>query len=229
MVKRNISWTKYLAVFAITSLVFLIGLLIGSYMTGLKLQQVQDLEQSLRMDTMAMELQYLFLSQEPCETDTGLITDELYQIGERLDYMENSLGADNAQVQSLKKYYSLLEIRHWLFLKTITERCESDLKFVLYFYSADEKDCPRCVEQGYALTFLRKEYPNIRTYSFDVEISNPALDIVKKTYIRDYTNLPILIVGNHTYNGFKDKRELMSILGLNASEPGTADDRVKFD
>jgi hypothetical protein len=214
MTRQPISRTKYIAVFAVTTLVFLIGLMIGSYMTGKKLQQVEELEQNLRMDTMAMELQYLFLSQEPCETETGLITDELYKIGDRLDFMENSLGADNPQVQSLKNYYSLLEIRHWLFLRTINERCDHDTHFILYFYSADEEDCPKCVEQGYALTFLRKEFPNVRVYSFDIDLSNPGVDLVKQTYMKGEGELPILIVGNQTIYGFRDKGELMDMLGL---------------
>jgi hypothetical protein len=214
---RRISKTKYIAVFATTTLIFIIGLLVGSYTTGLKLKNVEDMEHNLRMDTMAMELQFLFLAQDPCTTDTDLLTEELYQIGERLDFMENSLGADDPQVNSLKEYYSLLEIRHWLFLKELNKQCNKNLSLILYFYSADKSKCQRCVEQGYALTFLRKEYDTVRVYSFDMDISNPAIDIVKKSYIKDQSELPVLIIGNETNLGFMDKRALENILNLNVT------------
>jgi hypothetical protein len=204
--------SKYIAVFAATTLIFMIGLLIGSYTTGQKLEQVNDLEQDLRMDTMAMELQYLFLSQEPCQTDTDYLTDELYEIGEKLSYMENSLGSDNGQVMQLKEYYSLLEIRHWLFLKQINNECSHNIDFILFFYAQEEENCPKCVEQGYALTFLKKENPNVKVYSFDVAISNPAINTIKSTFIKGGDEMPILIINDKPYYGFKDKAELTQIL-----------------
>jgi glutaredoxin len=206
--------SKYIAVFATTTLIFMIGLLIGSYTTGQKLKHVNELEQDLRMDTMAMELQYLFLSQEPCQTDTELLTEELYEIGEKLSYMENSLGSDNAQVMQLKEYYSLLEIRHWLFLKQVTKECDTNLTLILFFYSQEEKDCPKCVEQGYALTFLRKEFQDVRVYSFDVNMTNPALDVIKKSYIHSNTEMPVIVIDNKPFYGFMDKEQLKQELGL---------------
>jgi hypothetical protein len=207
--------SKYIAVFATTTLIFMIGLLIGSYTTGQKLEQVNDLEQDLRMDTMAMELQYLFLSQEPCQTDTDFLTDELYEIGEKLSYMENSLGSDNGQVMRLKEYYSLLEIRHWLFLKQVTKECDKNLTLILFFYSQKEKDCPKCVEQGYALTFLRKEFEDVRVYSFDVNMTNPALDAIKNSFITMDTVMPVIVINNTPYYGFHDKQALKDKLNLN--------------
>jgi len=210
--KRDLSKSKYVAVFALTTLIFITGLLIGSYNSGKKLEQVSELQQHLRMDTMAMELQYLFLSQEPCETDTDILTEELYEIGEKLVYMENSLGQDNIQVRNLKEYYSLLEVRHWLFLKQIQSECSTNMKLILFFYSQDEDDCPKCVEQGYALTYLRKENENVRVYSFDSEISNPALDVIKKRYIYDGAEMPMIVIEDMAYYGFHDKNTIQEIL-----------------
>ena len=110
--------SKYLAAFALTTLIFVIGMLIGDKMSQAKLDTINTLEREIRTDVLGTELQYRLILDNPCNlTDPAALTSQLYEIGSRLDFMENQLGKDDSQVLDLKEFYSMLEIQHWLLLK----------------------------------------------------------------------------------------------------------------
>jgi glutaredoxin len=210
MDRRKIHRTKYLAVFATTTLIFLIGLLVGNQITNIKLEKINDLEQDLKVDTMAVELQYLLLAEDPCSyINSTLLTEELYNIGSRLDYMENQMGNKNPSVLHIKEYYSLLELRHWLYMRKVNNECGVEYPLLLYFYS-NLGDCPSCQEQGYVLNYLHRKYPSLNIYSFDINIENTALDTIKKIYKVEST--PAIVINDDAYFGFKDRDELEKLL-----------------
>ena len=211
MSRKRISKTKYLAVFATTTLIFLIGLAVGQKISDTKLDKLEDIENDLRIETTAMELQYLLLAENPCKIlNSTPLSKELYQLGSRLDYMEKTQGVDDPTVLRLKEYFSLLQIRHWLFLKRAKEECDTDHDFILYFYS-NKGDCGSCEEQGYVLTYIREEYPHTRVYAFDTNIEDPAVNTIKEIYLRN-TTLPSFIINDYDYYGFKDKEAIEKIL-----------------
>jgi len=200
--------TKYLAVFATTTLIFVIGIIIGYMVTISKLSKISDMEQDLKINAMDIELQYLLLAEDPCTAvNSTFLTDELFQIGVRLDFMEMKLGTDNPSVIALKEYYSLLELRHWIFTKKTKKECDIDKDLILYFYS-NEGDCSRCKEQGFILSYMHKKYPELSIYSFDINMENNALYTVKKIY--DVKKVPSLIINNKLYEGFKSTKEIES-------------------
>jgi len=210
MKRSSISKTKYLAVFATTTLIFLIGLFVGSQVTNIKLSKVEDLEQDMKVDTMAVELQYLLLAEDPCSyINSTPLTEELYEIGAKLDYMENQLGNKNQNVLRIKEYYSMLELRHWLYMKKVNRECGHNNTLILYFYS-NLGDCPSCKEQGYVLNYLHKKYPLVNIYSFDINIENTALDTIKKIY--NIKTTPALIINDEVYLGFRDNKEIEKLI-----------------
>lgn len=210
MDRKRISKTKYLAIFATTTLIFLIGMYLGHIITSGKISRLENVEQDIKTRTMDMELQFLLLSEDPCLIgDFTELSDELYQIGKKLSYMEQQLGAKNDDVKRLKEYYSLLEIRHWLFFKRIEEQCDKNLTLILYFYSTTG-GCPECEQQGYILTYLRKDNPNLKVYSFDINLDNFALGTIKRKY--DIKGTPSLVIGDELYEGFISKDKLEKII-----------------
>jgi len=210
MQRSKVSKTKYLAVFATTTLIFLIGLFLGSQITNTKLNQVELLEQDMKVDTMAIELQYLLLAEDPCSyLNSTPLTEELYDIGNKLDYMENQLGNKNPTVLRIKEYYSLLEIRHWLYMKKVNKECKQNNSLILYFYS-NLGDCSSCKEQGFVLNYLRRKFPSINVYSFDINIDNIALDTIKDIY--GIKETPSLIINEKVYFGFRDSKEMETLI-----------------
>jgi hypothetical protein len=201
---------KYLTVFAITTLIFIVGVLVGNYFSSQKLEQIDNLGQELKTDTTAMEIQYELIAENPCEDlNATPLADELYEMASKLDYMENRLGEDDRNVVDLKEYYSLLELRHWLFIQKTNKECNKTSANILYFYT-NEEDCDKCKEQGFILTWVRRNYHDVYIYSFDYSIDNAALDTVKRLY--DVQGTPALVINKETYNTFVTKRELQNML-----------------
>ena len=133
--RQKVDFTKYLAVFAVTTLVFLVGILIGNYFSSQKLGHIDRLGQDLKIDTISMELQYELISENPCEhVNSTLLADDLWEMASKLDYMENRLGEDDEDVRELKKHYSILQLRHWLFMKKTNNECGENNTLILYFY-----------------------------------------------------------------------------------------------
>jgi len=210
MKRQKINKGKYLAVFAITTLIFIIGILVGNYFSTEKMKQIDYIGQDLKTDTVAMELQYELIAENPCEhINSTLLADELYEMASKLDYMESRLGEDNRDVIELKKYYSLLELRHWLFMKKTNKECNQSSALILFFYEHDD-DCDTCKEQGFILTWVRKNYPDVYVYAFDYSIENAALDTIKRLYSIEGT--PTVVIDKETYNEFMSRREIEKVL-----------------
>ncbi len=209
--RKKIKKTKYLTVFALTTLIFIIGLIVGYEISSAKMDTLTDLEQSLRIDTLSMEVQYQLLSQNPCEVlDSATLSEELYSLGSKLSFMEERMGSDDPTVIRLKNYYYILEARHLLFLQKTKEECGRDLNLIVYFYS-NQGDCPRCEEQGYALTYLRKEDPSVRVYTFDIDQDNMVVDTLKELFVKNRV-LPVLVINGETYYGYLDKNAIIKLL-----------------
>ncbi len=211
MDRKKIQKTKYLAVFATTTLIFFIGIIIGGYFSNLKIEKIYDIENDLKINILGTEIQYQIIAKDPCKfvNSTPLI-EELHEMGTKLDYMENALGKDNKEVLNLKEYYSILEIRQWLLEKDMMQKCGSKRTLVLYFYSNDKHQCPECEEQGYVLTYARKNFDNINIYSFDIDTKNPAVDTVKRIY--GVTIAPTVIINEKKQEGFVTKDQIVNII-----------------
>lgn len=203
--------TKYLAVFATTTLIFLIGILVGNYFASQKLNKVDEIEQKLKIDTLGTELQFMLISEDPCGfVNSTSLTEEIHELGVKLDYMENILGKDDNSVLNLKEYYWILELRQWVLEKQINEICNQTNTLILYFYSNDEEQCGQCEEQGYILTYLRKNYEDLNIYSFDIDAENPAVKTIKEMYA--VTETPTVIINDQKMGGFASKDLLVAAL-----------------
>ena len=210
--RKQLSKTEFVGALAATVIIFLIGMLFGGYTSDLKLSKVTDLQDDLRIETMALELQSIIASESICDTNPDALEKELQDVGSKLEYMENQLGFDNKNVRRLKEYYSLLEIRHWLLNTQRLERCSGKKTIVLYFYSNDVKKCSTCKEQGFVLDYLKKKYDtNLSIYSFDIDAQNSAVQTLRSRF--RITEIPGIVIGSQTYVGFKDRFELEPLLG----------------
>jgi len=208
---KKLSIKKHLFILFATSVIFLSGFFLSSFLVEKKIIALSSIQDNLRIDILSLETQFSILTQAPCENlNESTLTKELYDISRKLTSIENTLGPDNPDFLRLKKFYSILEIKHWLLLKKAAKDCNLDLVSIIYFYS-DKKNCPDCEDQGYILTHLRKTYPFLRIYSFDYDLRLSALKTLKSIYSLK-KDLPIMIVNDNVYYGFKTKEELEEIL-----------------
>ena len=169
------------------------------------------MQQNLRTDILSLETQFSILNQAPCANlNESTLTNELYSISQKLTSVGTTLGEDDGNFLELKKYYSILEIKHWLLLQRAAKECKLPLAFIIYFYE-DSKNCPQCEDQGYILTYFREKYPFLRIYSFDYNLDLAALKTLKSVFrLQDET--PIMVINSDVYCGYKSKDELETIM-----------------
>ncbi|MBU0757288.1 MAG: conjugal transfer protein TraF [Nanoarchaeota archaeon] len=216
MERKKLNRQRVLLAFLLTVIIFSTGVFIGNYFTSSKMMKVNDLGDSLKLDTLGVEVQYEILKENICAKDYIIyLTDELFELGEKLSFMEYELGPDNEKVIELKKYYFILEAKHILLAKTQIEQCfdsktDAANSIILYFYS-NEGDCKYCDQQSTALQYLLAKNKDIKIYSFDNNIDSPVVRAYKQIYdIGEYT--PVLVVNDKTYYGLYDTDQIMELI-----------------
>lgn len=203
-------WKKYIIVLFITSTIFISGLWLSSYFTNKKVEQLKSIENTISLDIMSSETQFDLLQELSCkDISTTVLSSELNSLTEKISYSENNMGTKDNDIISLKKSYSLLEIKDYLLMKRITERCGQKSVFILYFYKND--NCDDCTKQGYILTSLREKYPNLRVYSFDYNLDLSAIKAMISIY-KVPDNLPAIVINGRVYSGLKSIKEIEKIL-----------------
>lgn len=206
---RNIPKSRFLAAFLLTAIVFLLIIITNNYFNEARMNKLNSIYNDIRIDALNAEVQYEIISENPCMAlDFDPISNELFDLGGKLTEMETSLGKKNNQVLDLKKYYSILEIRQYLFVKKASEQCNKTAVPILFFYS-NEEDCGTCENQGFVLGYVKKSMPNVQIYSFDVNLDSIAV----KTLItrHNITNTPSLVIYDKTYDGFNDADKILNI------------------
>ncbi len=198
---------KYIFAFLITALIFGTAIYASNRLGNKKLAEVRDIEDKLALDILSSETQFALLEETLCK-DIGntYLSKEVGNLADRLSYAESENPKDDPNVINLKRYYSLLEIKDYLLMKKITEKCGTKPTFILYFYS-NEGDCEECTKTGYVLTALHEKYPDIRIYSFDYNLDLEAIKTLISIYKVENT-LPAVIINEVPYYGYRSLEEL---------------------
>lgn len=203
-------WKKYLIVFLITLFIFATAFYLSNNLNNKKLEEIREIEDSISIDILSLETQFDLFEQLSCENVTdSILSKELGELASRIEYGERNFDTLSKELIGLKKYYSLLQIKDFLLMQKARERCDLNIESMIYFYGRE--DCEDCRKQGYVLTDVRKDYPELRVYSFDYFLDVSAIDALKSIYKID-ENLPALIINGKTYKGFKNREDIESIM-----------------
>lgn len=203
----SINWKQYFFSFAITAVIFATAILASNYFANRRVDEIRGIQDKIAIDILSSETQFSLLEESSCvDVGGGTLSTELGTLEEKLSYTEGQRGYDDPEVQTLKKYYSLLEIKDYLLMNKISEKCHKTPLSIIYFYSIDEK-CADCQKEGYVLTRLRETYPDLRVYSFDYNIDSSAVKtLISINKIQD--KLPAIIVKGKIYYGFQSVEDL---------------------
>jgi len=182
-------------------------------------QRVVDIratQEAVSINILSLETQFDLMGSLSCLTlsDNPVLSEELNTLASRLSVAEENLGQDDAQVISLKKQYSLLEIKDYLLMQHISDKCAKFKPvYILYFYS-NKGDCPDCGKMGDVFTYLRETYPGLRVYSFDYHLDLSALrTLVTLRKINNEKGLPAFVVNNRApVYGFKTLQEMQKLI-----------------
>ena len=209
--ENHIDWKKYLIVFLLTTTLFLSASYVSNYFSSKKVDQLKVIQDNISIDILSSETQYSLLSELSCKNvSDSVLSSELNDLGSKLEWSQNNLGATDT-VSYLKKYYSLLEIKDYLLTKKISQSCKTKASFILYFYTTAE-NCSECEREGLVLSTLRDKYPDLRVYSFDYSIDLSAVKAMLQIYKIEDTKLPALIVDDNVLTSFHAIDELESLV-----------------
>jgi hypothetical protein len=214
MTPQEINPKKYMLVFFVTLGIFAVVYLFSDYLYNQRITQIKNIEDNINRNILESEIQYALLADVSCETDeaTGnsLLIDEINNLAKRLSYMEEQRGINDSEVISLKKYYSLLQVKDYLLIRERAKQCDEKPFSILYFYS-NKGDCDECKKMGYVLTSMREDYDKLHIYAFDYNLELSVIETLKSIYKLD-GNLPILVVNRKPYYGFKTRQEIEDLI-----------------
>lgn len=210
----NPTFRTAIVAFLISAAIFATGFYVSSSINRLRLDEIRTIEQQIAADTLSVETQFDLLSRLSCENvnESTDLSSELTGLAARLDYAESQLGSENDQVVLLKTQYSLLEIKDYLLMQEIAQKCKLKPVFVLYFYS-NKGDCKDCDSAGRVLTYLRQTYPQLRVYSFDYNLNVGALQTLTTIY-KIQNTLPAFVVSGKVTYGVSDLEAIEKILPM---------------
>lgn len=204
-------WIRYILVFFITLTLFLSSAGLSSFMGSKKVGQIKNMQDKIAIDIMSSETQFQLLQEFTCkDVSASTLSSELNSLAEKISYSEQNM-KKKEDVKELKKYYSLLQIKDYLLMQKIKEKCNVPIVPIFYFYTTSE-NCSNCVKEAAVLNKLRTDYPEVRVYSFDYNLDLSALKTLLKTFKVEDTKLPALYMNDKLYTGFLDEKEILEIL-----------------
>ncbi|MES3004512.1 MAG: hypothetical protein V4690_00195 [Patescibacteria group bacterium] len=207
MRQNEINWKKYIFSFIITVVIFATAVMLSTYFSNKKLAEIRNIQDTISIDILSSETQFALLEESSCkEVTTGALSSELGELESKLAYAEKDRGVKDDEVITLKKYYALLQIKDYLLMNKISEKCKKTPLSIIYFYSTDDT-CEDCEKQGFVLTRLRETYPELRVYSFDYNTDLSAV----KTLIninKVKSTLPAIFFKEQAFYGFQSVEDL---------------------
>lgn len=184
---------RYLSAFAIGTFLFILVFLLSYSISFLEFQRVANLQTNLAYDIFEHKLTYTFFDEGFCgEADLNKISDDLGFQGSIIDDLERKLGKNNEDVLERKKFYTLVEIEHYEFVKMMNEDCNSQIPVIMFFYSNEDSDLTRSEEVGRLISAVASRQNVLMVYSFDINLDSALIENLKEKY--NVSESPTLIV-----------------------------------
>lgn len=204
-------WVRYIVVLIITFTIFLTAVWLSSFMNDKKLNDIKEIQDKVSVDIMSSETQFQLLQGFSCkDVSASSLSPELNNLAEKISYSEQNIKKD-AEVKDLKKYYTLLQIKDYLIMQKLKEKCNLPIVPIFYFYTTAD-NCENCVKESAVLSKLRDDYPELRVYSFDYNLDLSALKTLIRMFKVKDTELPALYINDKLYTGFSNEDDIKKAL-----------------
>lgn len=204
---------RHLISLGITSLIFSFGLLLGYYITELKIESIEFDIEKLKEEISTTELQF-FLSRINSKISCELLLTQVKQMTRRADRLaesieiyERSKSLESSRFQRMKENHLITLLKNWLLLEGIKRNCDTNYTTILYFYS---KRCDNCPLQGFYLSYYKKlDLENLIVFPIEFDLEAKIVKILEISY--NITKLPTLIIDGEKHEGFLEREELREI------------------
>ena len=215
MEKSRVSKETYVIAFIITTVIFLIGIFLGSTLEKGKISSLELTVNNLKARVENVELQFLFLDITKGNISCNYFIEQANMLGSEADDLakdvtafEGSRKIEEEVFKNMKREYTTILIRDWLTLEKIKQTCSSDYFTVIFFYS---ENCPQCEQQGFLLSYFKIQDPEkIMVFAVDTDLGLSIVEAIRVSY--GVTDYPSLVINGTAYSGFQDRDVLENIL-----------------
>ena len=206
---------RYVIAFLITIGFFIIGIFIGFQLSNTRISYLQESATQQRLDFDSLQVQYLYAGklteQGNCNAIEATLNTNILNLiktQERLEQYEKESTTQLNAFRTLKREYTLAELRYWLLVRDTQDICHRDAITVVYFYT-DDKNCPECRTEGFILTYLKKLFEDrLLVFSLDAELTEePLVSLLIQSY--NVTTYPSIIVNDELLEGFQNKDQVL--------------------
>jgi hypothetical protein len=206
---------RYVIVFSVTTLIFILGVILGSYITESKFLDIQNQLQKNILDSQSFELELSMLNElknaSLCDYIAQRLPDIIenkVKLGRRFDV--GDIPEENADI--LKKEYTNFLFR-FLLLNEIQEKACGIKKPKILFFPDEESELSRA--QGRVLDYMVYTLSdrNLTVFVFNVDWKEPLIKLMVSTY--NITQTPSLVIDDKKYDGFQSKEKIIEILCRN--------------
>jgi len=194
--------TKIISSLIITTIIFSSGFLISNIIIENKINLLNELQSELYSESLGFDTLNELVKGDICnENSTIEINMILTEFGNKISYLESK----NIDLISLKNQYYALEIKHYLLINEINEKCGKKYDTILYFYGTED-ECKLCSIQGEEITRLKNNSPEKMVYSFDYNSEYLLVRNLINTNSIEIT--PSIIINKEKYEGFLNYNDL---------------------
>lgn len=215
MVKRKMSWEKYLIALLMTALIFFSGLMLGLVVENKRAEYIQERTRREQLDFSSLQLQYrfvdLFSKENNCDALSKTFDENIKQLEksrEKLESYKKEATLNEKDFNLLKREYIMAQVRYWILAKRTRDVCNFEYSTVLYFFGPSQ-DCSLCDEQAFILTYLKKKLGmKILNFAFDATYNEePLINLLVDVY--EVENLPTLVINGKVHDKFMSKDDIL--------------------
>lgn len=184
MEKRSFqSKRRYILAVVIATIVFAIGFLITYSISYGEYLRISNIQGELSYRIFQDKIKYSFFKEDICSLDSLTdISEDLAFQGRIINDLETKLGKNDERVLFRKKFYTLIALEHYEFVSELNKKCKSNISIILFFYSNEEKELDESEKVGNILGVVYERNPNVKIYSFDINLDSELIELLKKKY-----------------------------------------------
>lgn len=207
--RRFQSRKRFILAFLIGTFIFLIVFGITYSLSYLEYQRISQMNQEVSYEIFKDKLEVSFFDKTLCPLNSfKKISEDLRFQGSIIGILEEKFGKTDERVLFRKKFYTLVELEHFEFVKQINKDCNKKIPTILFFYSNEKSDLEKSEEVGRILDTVSNKNPGIMVYSFDVNLDDDLIRELKTHYNISYA--PTILVN--------EKKMLADIQNINQIE-----------
>ena len=210
--ERKTSTRKYLLAFSITLVIFLLGIILGSFIDDARLNDAESMALEEKVNLRSLQLQQKFIDSgvADCKTLNHLLEQNINELGRKMaivqGYDKDSLFNEKMFKLQLQDYF-LTELQFLYTSQEIDKKCEKDNLKILFFYDENALDT-----QGDILAYLKKLFGSkILVFSFNSNFKQePMIPILLSNY--KIKQFPTVVIDDKVYQGHQKVDKLMEHL-----------------